>query len=29
VTTGLYLRWFNDDETAGSFLDAATVLLPD
>ena len=29
VTTGLYLRWFNDDETAESFLDAATVLLPD
>jgi streptomycin 6-kinase len=28
VTTGLYLRWFNDDETAESFLDAATVLLP-
>ena len=29
VTTGLYLRWFNDHETAESFLDAATVLLPD
>ena len=29
VTTGLYLRWFHDDETAESFLDAATVLLPD
>ena len=28
VTTGLYLRWFHDDETAESFLDAATVLLP-
>jgi streptomycin 6-kinase len=28
VTTGLYLRWFNDDEPAESFLDAATVLLP-
>lgn len=29
VTTGLYLRWFHDDETAESFLDAAMVLLPD
>jgi streptomycin 6-kinase len=29
VTTGLYLRWFRDDEVAESFLDAATVLLPD
>ncbi|KRF28766.1 aminoglycoside phosphotransferase family protein [Phycicoccus sp. Soil802] len=29
VTTGLYLRWFHDEETAESFLDAATVLLPD
>lgn len=29
VTTGLYLRWFHDDEAAASFLDAATVLLPD
>lgn len=29
VTTGLYLRWFRDDEAAESFLDAATVLLPD
>lgn len=29
VTTGLYLRWFDDTETAESFLDAATVLLPD
>lgn len=29
VTTGLYLRWFDDEETAESFLDAATVLLPD
>ena len=29
VTTGLYLRWFNDDETAETFLDAAIVLLPD
>jgi streptomycin 6-kinase len=29
VTTGLYLRWFRDEETAESFLDAATVLLPD
>ena len=29
VTTGLYLRWFNDDEAAESFLDAARVLLPD
>jgi streptomycin 6-kinase len=26
VTTGLYLRWFNDDETAESFLDAAVLL---
>ncbi|MEO6414339.1 MAG: aminoglycoside phosphotransferase family protein [Pedococcus sp.] len=29
VTTGLYLRWFNDDETSESFLDAAAVLLAD
>jgi streptomycin 6-kinase len=29
VTTGLYLRWFRDDEAAESFLDAATVLMPD
>jgi streptomycin 6-kinase len=29
VTTGLYLRWFHDEEGAESFLDAATVLLPD
>jgi streptomycin 6-kinase len=29
VTTGLYLRWFDDEETAESFLDSATVLLPD
>jgi len=29
VTTGLYLRWFHDEETAESFLDAATVLLAD
>lgn len=29
VTTGLYLRWFHDEETAESFLDSATVLLPD
>ncbi len=28
VTTGLYLRWFHDDETAESFLDSAVVLLP-
>jgi streptomycin 6-kinase len=27
VTTGLYLRWFHDEETAESFLDSATVLL--
>jgi streptomycin 6-kinase len=26
VTTGLYLRWFDDVETAESFLDAATLL---
>ncbi len=29
VTTGLSLRWYRDEETAESFLDAATVLLPD
>lgn len=29
VTTGLYLRWFHDDETAETFLDSATVLLRD
>ena len=29
VTTGLYLRWFDDDEAAETFLDAATVLLRD
>jgi streptomycin 6-kinase len=29
VTTGLYLRWFDDDDAAESFLDSATVLLSD
>lgn len=29
VTTGLYLRWFHDDETAETFLDSAMVVLPD
>ncbi|SDP55623.1 streptomycin 6-kinase [Pedococcus dokdonensis] len=29
VTTGLYLRWFHDEETAETFLDSATVLVPD
>ncbi|MFC8501679.1 phosphotransferase [Pedococcus sp. NPDC057267] len=27
VTTGLYLRWFHDDETAATFLDSALLLL--
>jgi streptomycin 6-kinase len=27
VTTGLYLRWFEDDDAAQSFLDAAELLL--
>jgi hypothetical protein len=26
VTTGLYLRWFDDLDTAQSFLDAAMLL---
>jgi len=28
VTTGLYLRWFRDDETAETFLDSAMALTP-
>lgn len=28
VTTGLYLRWFRDDETAETFLDSAMLLVP-
>ena len=27
VTTGLYLRWFDDPDTSQSFLDAAELLL--
>ena len=27
VTTGLYLRWFHDDDTAAAFLDSALLLL--
>ena len=27
VTTGLYLRWFDDPDTAQSFLDTAELLL--